>query len=107
MPEPELNHIEHKDEFFQNIIQSSDDAIICKSLDGIVKSWNPAGEINFGYTAEEMIGQNMRVLFPPDRLEEENNIIGQIKQGKNVVHFKTDRLSKDHRLIHVSVTIYE
>lgn len=105
MLESKLNHIVPHDDFFQNIVQSSDDAIISKSLDGTVKSWNPAAEKIFGYTAEEMIGQSMLVLFPPDRLEEENNILGQIKQGKNVVHFETERLRKDHKLIHVSVTI--
>lgn len=105
MPESVKKHIKPIDDFFQNIIQSSDDAIISKSLDGIVNSWNPAAETIFGYTAAEMIGQSMLVLFPPDRLEEENIIIEKIKRGENVVHFETERLRKDHKLIHVSVTI--
>jgi|GEM_PF-7025434 len=97
--------MEHHADFFENIIQSSDDAIISKTLDGIVKSWNPAAERIFGYSAAEMIGQSMMVLFPLDRLEEENIILEQIKLGLNVVHFETERLRKDHQLIHVSVTI--
>jgi len=92
-------------DFFESIIHSSDDAIISKTINGIVKSWNPAAETIFGYTAAEMIGQSMLVLFPPDRQEEENIIIEQIKQGKSVVHFETERLRKDQKLIHVSVTI--
>lgn len=99
------NHMEHQADFFENIIQSSDDAIVSKTLDGIVKSWNPAAEMIFGYTAAEMIGQSMMVLFPPDRLEEENNIIEQIIQGERVDHFETYRIRKDHHLIHVSLTI--
>lgn len=105
MSGPTGNHIRLNADYYENIIQSSDDAIVSKSLDGIIESWNPGAETIFGYTASEMIGQNMLVLFPPDRLEEENLIIEQIKQGKKVVHFETERLRKDHKLIHVSVTI--
>jgi diguanylate cyclase (GGDEF)-like protein/PAS domain S-box-containing protein len=94
-----------KEDFYENIIQSSDDAIICKSLDGIVLTWNPAAEALFGYTAAEMIGQSLLILFPPDRKEEESLILDQIQQGKKVVHFETERLRKNHELIHVSVTI--
>jgi len=99
------NHINLYAEFYENIIQSSDDAIISKSLDGIIESWNPGAETIFGYTAAEMIGQSMLALFPPERLEEENTIIEQIKRGGKVVHFETERLRKDHTLITVSVTI--
>jgi diguanylate cyclase (GGDEF)-like protein/PAS domain S-box-containing protein len=105
MPESTNNRINHNFDFYENIIQSSDDAIISKSLDGIIESWNPGAETIFGYTAAEMIGQSMLILFPPERLEEENIIIEQIKQGVNVVHFETQRLRKDRNLIHVSVTI--
>jgi diguanylate cyclase (GGDEF)-like protein/PAS domain S-box-containing protein len=105
MPGPTENHIRLNADYYENIIQSSDDAIVSKSLDGIIESWNPGAETIFGYTASEMIGQSMLVLFPPERLDEENIIIEQIKQGKKVVHFETERLRKDHKLIHVSVTI--
>jgi PAS domain S-box-containing protein len=87
------------------IIESSDDAIISKTLQGIVTSWNKAAQTIFGYTAEEMIGQPITRLFPPDRLEEENLILSRIKRGERVDHFETVRRRKDGRDIDVSVTI--
>lgn len=90
---------------FKAIIASSDDAIISKDLDGIVESWNPSAERMFGYTADEMIGQPITVLFPPDRLEEEPKILAQLRRGQRVDHFETFRRRKDGQLIEVSVTI--
>jgi PAS domain S-box-containing protein len=87
------------------IIDSSDDAIVSKTLEGIVTSWNKAAETIFGYTAEEMIGQPITRLFPPDRLEEENLILSRIKRGERVDHFETIRRRKDGRDIGISVTI--
>jgi PAS domain S-box-containing protein len=90
---------------FPAIIESSDDAIISKTTEGIVTSWNPAAEQMFGYTAEEMIGQPITRLFPPDRLQEEDEILGRIGRGERVRHFETVRVRKDGRRIIVSATI--
>src|SRR5438045_6523341 len=86
-------------------IECSDDAIVSKTLEGIVTSWNKAAETIFGYTAEEMIGQPITRLFPLDRLEEENLILDRIKHGQRVEHFETVRRRKDGRDIDISVTI--
>src|SRR5437762_6839932 len=87
------------------IVESSDDAIVSKTLEGVVTSWNRGAEAIFGYTAEEMIGQPITRLFPPDRLEEENLILNRIKRGERVEHFETVRRRKDGCSIEVSVTI--
>ncbi|MDB6135098.1 MAG: two-component hybrid sensor and regulator [Verrucomicrobiales bacterium] len=86
------------------IISSSDDAIISKNLDGVVQSWNPSATRIFGYTAEEMIGKSITVLFPEDRLDEETRIMEHIRRGQRVDHFETVRIRKDGRKIEVSVT---
>jgi PAS domain S-box-containing protein len=86
------------------IVEYSDDAIIGKDLNSIVTSWNKGAERIFGYTAGEMIGTSIMRLIPDDRREEENHILGKIKQGENVEHFETLRLTRDGRLIDVSVT---
>lgn len=90
---------------FEAIVQSSDDAIISKTLDSIVSSWNPGAETMFGYTAEEMIGQSMLVLLPANRKEEEQIILERIKKGEKVEHFETVRQCKDGTLIDVSASI--
>ncbi len=87
------------------IVESSDDAIISKSLDGVVTSWNAAAERIFGYQAEEMIGQSILRLLPEDRHDEEAVILARLRQGGRVDHFETVRRSKDGRLLDVSVTI--
>ena len=90
---------------FKAIIASSDDAIVSKDLNGIVKSWNQSAERMFGYTAEEMIGKSITVLFPPDRLDEEPKILEQLRRGQRVDHFETVRVRKDGRKLDISVTI--
>ena len=95
----QLNKIYHA------IIESSDDAIIGKTLDGIVTSWNTSAERIFGYSAEEMIGQPMIKIFPKERIAEEKMILEKIAQGKKVDHFKTERLRKDGQSIFISATI--
>ncbi|MEO8276550.1 MAG: PAS domain S-box protein [Thermoanaerobaculia bacterium] len=87
------------------IVDSSEDAIIGKTLDSVITSWNPAAERIFGYSAEEVIGRRMLVLFPPERFDEERGIIDRIARGERVEHFETVRLCKDGRRIEVSVTI--
>lgn len=87
------------------IVDSSDDAIVSKTLQSIVTSWNPGAERIFGYTADEMIGQSITRIIPPDRLGEEDAIIDQLKRGGKVDHFETVRVTKDGRLVDISVTI--
>jgi PAS domain S-box-containing protein len=87
------------------IIQSSEDAIIGKSLDGIVTSWNRGAEVMFGYTANEMIGKPIRVLFPSDQINEEDNILERIKRGEVVEHLEAVRIRKDKTKIDISATI--
>lgn len=87
------------------IIQSSDDAIVSKNLDGIVQSWNPAAERIFGYTAAEMIGRPIATLVPADRPDEEANILARLRRGERVDHFETVRVTKTGQHINVSVTI--
>jgi PAS domain S-box-containing protein len=87
------------------IVQSSDDAIISKTLDGIILSWNPAAERLFGYSAREAVGKPMLTLIPPERQSEEPAILTRIVNGERVDHFETVRLRKDRRRIDVSVSI--
>lgn len=88
-----------------SIVQSSDDAIISKTLDGFITSWNPAAEKLFGYTAKEMIGQPITRLIPDDRLNEEVYIVDRIRKGGLVDHFHTVRKTKNRGLIDISLTI--
>ncbi|MEY8761992.1 PAS domain-containing sensor histidine kinase [Chryseobacterium tongliaoense] len=87
------------------IIMSSDDAIVSKSLSGIITSWNLAAERIFGYSADEAIGKHISLIIPTDRLEEEDYIIGQIKSGNKVDHFETVRKKKNGDLFPISVTV--
>jgi PAS domain S-box-containing protein len=87
------------------IVESSDDAIVSKSLDGIVTSWNAAAERIFGYRAEEMIGQPILRLLPEERHDEERLILERLRRGERVDHFETVRRTKEGRLLDVSVTI--
>jgi two-component system sensor kinase FixL len=87
------------------IIESSDDAIIAKDLNGVILSWNRAAERLFGYTASEVFGQPITVIFPPDRIEEEAVILDRIRRGEVVDHYETARHRKDGQIISVSATI--
>jgi PAS domain S-box-containing protein len=87
------------------IVESSHDAIVSKSLKGVITSWNKGAERLFGYTAEEAVGQNIRLIIPPDRHDEERTIIEQLTRGERVDHFETVRLRKDGSLLDVSLTI--
>jgi PAS domain S-box-containing protein len=87
------------------IVTSSTDAIIGKTVDGIVTSWNEAAERMFGYQASEMIGQPIRRLIPTDRQAEEDMILGRVAQGERVEHYETVRNAKDGRTIDVSITV--
>jgi diguanylate cyclase (GGDEF)-like protein/PAS domain S-box-containing protein len=92
-------------EQFRALVDSSDDAIISKTLQGRISSWNRAAEAIFGYTEAEMLGQSMLRLFPEERIEEEAFILGKILAGEKVEHFETVRIHKSGKRIHVSTTI--
>jgi PAS domain S-box-containing protein len=87
------------------IVESSDDAIISKSLEGIILSWNKGAERIFGYTAEEVIGKPISILIPPDRLAEEPLILQRLKAGARIDHYETVRMTKDGRAVMISLTI--
>src|SRR6476660_8676601 len=88
-----------------SIVDSSDDAIISKDLNGIITSWNKSAERLFGYTSEEVIGQPITILIPPDRLQEEPEILQRLRKGERVDHFETVRRRKDGILLDISLTI--
>lgn len=87
------------------IIESSDDAIIGKTLEGIITNWNPAAERMFGYAAAEIIGKPKTTLFPPDRLSEEVEILDRLSKGIGTDHFESIRVRKDGTLLEVALTI--
>lgn len=87
------------------IVNSSDDAIIGKTLEGVITSWNPGAQKIFGYSAEEVVGKPMALLFPSDRLKEEDEILARIARGESVEHFETVRVRKDGRPVDISATI--
>jgi PAS domain S-box-containing protein len=88
-----------------SIVESSDDAIVSKTVDGIIQTWNASAERLFGYTAAEAIGRHITIIIPPDRQDEEKEILGRIRAGERVEHFETVRLRKDGQHIHISLTI--
>ena len=87
------------------IVASSDDAIVGKTLDGIVTDWNSGAEAIFGYTANEIIGKSISLIVPADRREESTAILDRIKRGERIDHFETQRRRKDGEVLDVSVTV--
>jgi two-component system sensor kinase FixL len=87
------------------IVESSSDAIVSKNLDGIITSWNRAAEQLLGYSTEEIVGQTIIAIFPPDRVDEEAAILKKIGRGEQVDRYTTMRRHKDGRLLSVSVTV--
>lgn len=94
-----------KQAILASIVESSDDAIISKNLDGMISSWNTGAQKIFGYSEEEVIGKHISILIPAYRLDEETRIISSIKRGETVDHFQTTRLSKEGNEIDISLTI--
>jgi PAS domain S-box-containing protein len=88
-----------------SIVESSDDAIVSKSLDGTIQSWNAGAQRLFGWTAEQAVGRHISLIIPQDRLAEETEIIAQLAAGRRVEHFETERRRSDGQLIRVSLTI--
>ena len=93
------------DAYLAAVVESSDDAIISKDLTGVVQSCNAAGERLFGYRADELVGQSIRILIPPERQREEDEILSRIGRGERIEHFETVRVRKDGRRIDVSLTV--
>jgi PAS domain S-box-containing protein len=87
------------------IVDSSDDAIVSKTLDGVITSWNNSAERMFGYTREEAVGQHITLIIPKDRRDEEVKIAERLRRGERVDHFETVRVRKDGTLLDLSLTI--
>lgn len=88
-----------------SIVESSDDAIVSKTLDGRILSWNAGAERLFGYTAEEAIGSHITIIIPSERLDEETSILSRLRRGERIEHYETIRQRKDGRRVNISVTI--
>jgi PAS domain S-box-containing protein len=87
------------------IVDSSDDAIVSKNLDGVITSWNQGAARLFGYTAEEAVGRHITLIVPQDRLHEEATILARLRRGERVDHFETVRVHKDGTMLDLSLTI--
>ncbi|MGC3981485.1 MAG: PAS domain S-box protein [Steroidobacteraceae bacterium] len=92
-------------QLLRGIVDSTDDAIISKTLQGTITSWNSGAEQLFGYTAQEAIGKSMLMLFPPELADEESSILARIARGENLDHFETVRIRKDGQRVNISATI--
>jgi PAS domain S-box-containing protein len=103
--EAELRESEQRLRFVAAIVESSDDAIISKNLDGIITSWNGGAARVFGYTAQEAVGRPITMLIPQERQDEEATILARIRRGERIDHFETVRQRKDGDLIVVSITV--
>ena len=103
--EAALRENEDRLRWLGSIVDSSDDAIVSKNLDGVVTSWNRGAERVFGYAAEEAIGQPITIVIPKDRQDEERTILTRIRRGERIEHFETVRQRKDGSLIVVSLTV--
>jgi len=101
----ESKRLERDARHFAAIVESSDDAIISKDLNGTIVTWNRAAERLFGYTADEIVGQSVRVIIPPDRQSEEDQVLGAVRRGESVEHFETVRVRKDGTHVPISLTV--
>lgn len=97
--------VEETNAWFAAIVESSDDAILSKSLEGIISSWNAGARRLFGFTAEEAVGKPVTILIPEDRLYEEEDILRRIRRGERVEHYETVRRRKDGSLLDISLTV--
>lgn len=87
------------------IVETSDDAIISKNLDGVIQTWNAGAERIFGYTAEEIVGKPVTILMPPERYDEEPGILARLRRGERIDHYQTVRQRKDGTLLDISLTV--
>lgn len=104
----ELHEVQRRTEkdlqHLASIVENTDDVIVGRDLNGLVASWNAAAERLFGYTAEEMIGKPLTILYPPDRQNEDDDILERLRKGERLEHYETVRRAKNGRLIAVSLT---
>jgi len=98
-------HAERAQALLANIVESSDDSIISKNLDGIILSWNRGAEHVFGYTAKEAVGRSIMMLVPPERHAEERAILARLRSGEHADHFETVRVARDGRSVEISMTV--
>jgi PAS domain S-box-containing protein len=91
--------------FLAALVDSSDDAIVGKTLDGVIRSWNPAAERLFGHSAAEAVGQSITLIIPPERHDEEREILRRLRRGERIEHFETVRVTKDGRPVEISLTV--
>lgn len=103
--EPDLQSPELALYWLSALIESADDAIISKTLDGIITSWNKGAERIFGYRAEEVIGKPITIIIPPDHLHEEPAILSRLRAGERIEHFETIRKRNDGQLVDISLTV--
>src|SRR5690242_9047524 len=87
------------------IVDSADDVIVSKDLEGTITSWNKAAERIFGYTAEEAVGRNIKLIIPTDLHSEEDEILARLRRGEKIDHFQTTRQAKDGRRVDISLTV--
>jgi PAS domain S-box-containing protein len=87
------------------IVDSSDDAIVSKTLEGVITSWNRGAEMLFGYSAAEAVGQHISLIIPEDRKAEEDDVLGRLRRGERIDHFETVRQAKDGRKLYISLTV--
>src|SRR5689334_11947947 len=87
------------------IVDSSDDVIVSKTLEGVIMSWNRAAERLFGWTAAEAIGKHITLIIPRERWAEEDDVLAKIRSGERVDHFETVRVTKDGRFVDVAITV--
>jgi len=100
-----VDFMDEKIQLLANVVESSDDAIISKSLDGCITFWNKGADLIYGYSAEEVIGKNISILAPPQLKDEVKELIEKIKDGEKVFHYETVRIRKDTKQINVSITL--
>ncbi len=102
---PDLKTSELAPYWLTAIIESADDAIVSKTLEGIITSWNKGAERIFGYTADEVVGKSITILIPEERLHEEPITLAKLARGERIEHFETVRVRKDRSLVDISLTV--
>ena len=105
LPDERSRRAREASAWLQAVVENSDDAILSKTLDGVITTWNRGAERLFGFTAEEAVGQSITIVIPQDRLAEEEDILRRLRSGERVDHFETVRRRKDGELVEVSLTV--